>query len=94
MNDVQFRHVGIIQSLLMEFETHRLPRLLRLKDSVDHDEPLTDTDIAFLDSVIHDAHRTMPLAVSDPELHEFCMHVVHLYHEITTKALENEKAIH
>ena len=94
MNDVEFRHVGIIQSLILEFETHRLPRLLKLKDCVDQDEPLSDTDIAFLDSVIHDANRTMPLTASDPELHDFCMHVVHLYHEITNRALQNEKSIH
>jgi hypothetical protein len=94
MTDTEFRHVGIIQSLIMEFETHRLPRLFKLKDSVDHDHRLSDIDIAFLDYVIHDTNRTMTLTIADPELHEFCMHLVHLYHDITTRALENEKAIH
>ena len=94
MTDTEFRHVGIFQSLLTEFETHRLPRLFKLKDSVDHDHRLSDIDIAFLDYLIHDTSRTMTLSTTDPELHEFCMLLVHLYHDITTRALENEMAIH
>jgi len=30
--DIKHVHAGIMQSLLLEFERHRLPRLLRLKD--------------------------------------------------------------
>lgn len=94
MNALEKKHLGIIQTLIEEFEKHRLPRLLRLQDKVDSGAPINDVEMDFLCQVIEDANRTMPLTVNDPELHEFCLCVVHLYHDISTKALENEKKIH
>ena len=91
MSKLSKQHVGIIQSLVVEFETHRLPVLLGLKEKVDNGEMISDADIEFLDKVIDDANRTMHMTVNHPELHEFCVHVVHLYKEISDKALENEK---
>jgi len=95
MNDssgskIKLKHAGIIQALVAEFEKHRLPILLKLKDKVDSGKSISDGEIKFLDKVIKDASRTMHMTVSDPELHKFCLHVVHLYREISLKALENE----
>ena len=73
------------------FQKHRLPILLKIKDKVDNGESIGDGDIEFLGKVIDDANRTMHMTVNHPELHEFCLHVVHLYKEISVKALENEK---
>ena len=84
-------YVGIIQALVEEFEKHRLPVLLKLKEKVDNGETISDADVEFLDKVIDDANRTMHMTVNHPELHEFCVHVVHLYKEISVKALENEE---
>ena len=91
MNDIEKKHAGIIQALVVEFEKHRLPTLLKLKDKVDNGQSISDGDLQFLDQVIDDANRTMHMTVNHPELHEFCLHVVHLYKEITEKALDNEK---
>ncbi len=90
MSGLSKKYVGILQSLVEEFETHRFPRLLRLKEKVDAGTCISDIDIEFLDKVIQDARRTMPLTLNHPELHEFCVCVVHLYKEISEKALENE----
>ena len=91
MNDISIKHAGILQSMIEEFETHRLPRLLSLKDKVDNGETMNDGEIEFLSKVIDDANRTMHMTATHPELHEFCLHVVHLYKEISEEALENEK---
>ncbi len=89
--DMSKNYTGIIQSLVEEFEKHRFPRLLRLKEKVDNGETVNEVDLDFLCKVIDDANRTMHMTVNHPELHEFCLHVVHLYNEISAKALENEK---
>ncbi|MCK4708973.1 MAG: hypothetical protein KAU21_10190 [Gammaproteobacteria bacterium] len=91
MSDISKKHAGIVQSIVKEFETHRFPRLLRLKEKVDGGDAINDVDLDFLCKVIEDANRTMHMTANHPELHEFCQHVVHLYHEISAKALENEK---
>jgi len=91
LNELEKKHLGIIQALIEEFEKHRLPRLLRLRDKVDNGECVNDVDMEFLCQVIEDAERTMHMTTNHPELHDFCLHVVHLYHHITGKALENEK---
>ncbi len=91
MNNIEKKHAGIIQALVEEFEKHRLPTLLKIKDEVDSGKSISDGDIEFLDKVIDDANRTMHMTANHPELREFCLHVVHLYKEISVKALENEK---
>ena len=89
--DIQTRHLGVIQSLLQEFELHRLPRLLRLKDKLDSGEAINDVDFEFLCKEIKDACLTKHLTVNYPELQNFCLHMGHLYKEICDKAVENEK---
>lgn len=91
MTDISKKQAGIIQVLITEFENHRLPVLLQLKDKVDSGKLVSDSDIEFLNKVIDDANRTMHMTASFPELHEFCLNVVYLYKEITVKAVENEK---
>ncbi|MCK4833515.1 MAG: hypothetical protein KAT12_02020 [Gammaproteobacteria bacterium] len=91
MDDIAKKHLGIIQSLIEEFEIHRLPRLLKLRDKVDDGEAISDAELEFLCKVIDDANRTMHMTVNHPQLHDFCLHVVHLYNEISSRALQNEK---
>lgn len=91
MNAIQEKHAGTMQAMVEEFEKHRLPILLKIKDKVDRGQRINQGELEFLEQVIEDAGRTMHLMVSYPELHEFCQHVVHFYQEITAKALENEK---
>ena len=81
---------GVILTLIDRFEKQRLPRLLELKEKADNGERLNDDDIAFLDTVIHDAQRSKHLIDRHPEWQAFCAQVVHLYETITEKSLQNE----
>jgi len=90
MSDMQKKDVGVIMALIERFERQRLPTLLSLKEKVDNGTTLSEVDLEFLDKVSDDAMRTMPLTEGHPELHSFCAHVIHLYREITAKALQNE----
>lgn len=82
---------GVILTLIDRFEKQRLPRLLELKEKADTGECLSEDDIAFLDTVIHDAQNSKHLIDRHPEWQSFCAKVVHLYETITEKSLENEK---
>jgi hypothetical protein len=82
---------GAILALIERFEKQRLPRLQQLKENTDNGKLLSEEDIAFLDTVIHDAQQSKPLFDRHPDWQAFCANVVHLYESITEKALENEK---
>jgi len=82
---------GIILTLIERFEKQRLPRLKELKHKTDNGEILSDGDIKFLGTIMHDAQQSKHLMDRHPEWQRFCAYVVHLYETITEKALENEK---
>ena len=84
---------GVILALIDRFEKQRLPRLQALKEKTDNGERLSNEDVAFLDTVIHDAQQSKHLIDRHPEWQTFCANVVHLYETITEKALENEKGL-
>ena len=83
--------VGVILALIERFEKQRLPRLKAIKEKTNGGELLSDGDVEFLDTVIHDAQQSKHLMDRHPEWQTFCASVVHLYETITEKALENEK---
>jgi len=82
---------GVIAVLLERFNKQRLPRILKLKEKIDGGEKLGDLDIAFLEEVLKDANQVIPLSDRHPEYQELMAKVIRLYHEITARALENEK---
>jgi hypothetical protein len=84
-------HAGVMQSLLLEFERHRLPRILRLKGKVDRGEPVNEVDLEFLCKEVNDACTIKHLVVNYPELEEFCLYVGHMFKGLCDKAVENEK---
>ena len=82
---------GVIMTLIKRFETQRLPRLNALKEQTERGACLSDADMDFLETVIHDALQTKPLIDKHQEWQSFCANVIHLCETITEKGLENEK---
>lgn len=82
---------GIIVALLERMRTQRLPRILSMKEKVDAGERLDSFDIHFLNEAFEDAQHQSSVWGQHPEFEDIVASVVHLYHEITSKALENEE---
>jgi hypothetical protein len=85
--------LGTIYALMERFEKQRLPRLLELKKRVDEGGVLSESDSEFMFQVTLDAQQSKRLIDRHPEWHQFCSEVIHLYEEITEKALDNERTL-
>lgn len=83
---------GVIAVLLDRFANDRLPRTIALKKRMDEGHRLGEWEIAFLEDVLEDANRVMPLVDRHPEYQELAAKAIGLYQQITEQALENEKA--
>jgi len=79
-----------IHALLKRLTEFRLPRTLALKTRVDAGERMTDEDIAFLKEALEDAHHGAKFVKRNPEFHDVGSRIVSLYHDIVSKAAENE----
>lgn len=92
MTDKQ-EELGVITALLDRLANRRLPRVLDIKKKVDGGEKLDSTDMAYLERVLEDASEVQRMMAINPlpEYEELMAQVAHLYKQITSKALENEK---
>ena len=86
------KDIGILTALAQRLTEQRLPKALALKEKVDRGEVLSDFDVTFLEEVFNDAKSIGPLIKQNPQYQDIAMRMLQLYKEITTKALENEKA--
>ena len=91
MNQQDKTDEGILQAIMVRLEKTRLPRLLELKEKVDQGKRLNSFDIEFLERVVEGAEDNAARIERHPEYHELVRRLAHLYHEITEKALQNEK---
>ena len=89
-NQADQEETGIIVALLERMRTQRLPRALDLKAKVDAGGTLNSFDIQFLEEVFADANNLQSTWERHPELVEIVSKLIHLHHEITTRALANE----
>lgn len=85
------KDAGLIQVLAERLQNQRLPIALDLKEKVNRGETLNEFDIQFLEQIFKDADKIRPLVDRHPEWQDLAVKLVHLYKEITAKALENEK---
>jgi hypothetical protein len=86
------KDLGIAMVMLQRLNEQRLPYALKLKDSVDNGELLTDYDREFLKEVTEEARFIPALLERQPEFKPLAHQVFSLFEHITAKALENEKA--
>lgn len=82
---------GVLAAIVESFEEQILPRVSDLKNKVDQGEELDDMDIGFLERVFAETNEALPLLERHPEYQHLAANITNLYHEIMTKALENEK---
>lgn len=82
---------GVLQAVMEDFEQHRLPRIMDIKEKVEQGEVLNDFDIEFLDEVLSDTQNYESFVDKHPDYQQLFARVAHLYETITEKALENEQ---
>ncbi len=85
------KDAGVLTVLVERFEKQRLPRALALREKVEKGEPLDEWDTAYLEEIMQDAQQVKTLIDKHPEYQDLYARAVHLYKEITDKALENAK---
>ena len=85
--------IGVITAVVDRLANKRLPRVLSLKEKVDAGEKLDAGNMAYLERILEDAKEVQRIMAINPlpEYEDLLAQVAHLYKEITTKALENEK---
>ncbi len=83
--------LGVISVMLKRLNDERLPRVLAIKQKVSDGNRLENRDIAYLQQSFADARQAAPLLDRNPEYHDFAARLLHLYKEITDRALENER---
>lgn len=87
--DKDTKDAGTLEALLQRLNDFRIPRLLELQQRVGEGEALTDYDIEFLERVLEDARSFEGLIKRHPEVQPLVAKVTALYHDITSKALQN-----
>jgi len=83
---------GVIYTLEKRLVEFRLPRALAMKEKVDQGGVLDDRDLDHLEQLLADVGKIPAGVKNDPKFQDIAGRMMQLYKEITTRALENEKA--
>lgn len=94
MNQSSLEHTGVLTVVLESYGKHTLPRIFDIKKMIDEGGTLSDSHIDYLNDALKEAKKFGGYVDSHPGFRDFFSRVAHLYNEITTKALENEKSTH
>ncbi len=84
------KEMGVIAVLAKRMVEERLPKALALKERVDRGEVLNDLDLAFLEQVVTDATKALPLAKDNPRLRAMIENLTHTLPEQRHAALQVE----
>lgn len=84
--------IGVLTVVLEEFGKRTLPRILDIKKMIDGGGTLSDSDIDYLNEALNQAKLFGDSDETDIAFRKFFSRVAHLYNEVMTKALENEKS--
>lgn len=85
-------HTGVLTVVLESYGKQTLPRIFDIKKMIDDGGTLSDAHIEYLDEALREAKQFGDYVDNHPGFRDFFSRVAHLYNEITTKALENEKS--
>ena len=85
-------HTGVLTVVLESYGKHTLPRIFDIKKMIDEGGTLSSSHIEYLDDALKEARQFGDYVDKHPGFRDFFSRVAHLYNEITTKALENEKS--
>lgn len=83
--------IGLIETMLKRLNDFRIPSLLEMKGRVDSGELLTAYDMETLERVLQDNRAIQPVVHRHPEVQLVYAKATDLYHDITSKGLENER---
>ncbi len=88
-----FENLGVLTVVLDSFGKRTLPRIFDIKKMIDDGGTLSDSNIDFLDEALNQAKEYGSYVDEHPAFRGLFSRVAHLYNEITTQALENEKLL-
>ena len=86
------RDRGTIQALLDRFNKQRMPRVVAMKEKVDADELLIDSDLRLIREMRNDAKQIRGILERHPEYQELVAGGIEMLNEISEKDAENRKA--
>ena len=86
------KKAGVTAVLAKRMIEQRLPKALAMKEKVERGELLNDFDLKLLETVVTESRTLGDVIEKDPLARDVAARMLQLYNEITTRALENERA--
>lgn len=84
----------ILALMLKHFESRLLPETLDIKERVDRGEALSNRAVEFLEETMREIGQTHSIVDHIPEMQPLYARTAYMFQLITSRALENEKALH